>query len=803
MGFWRRSQPAQVPTALTAQMDHGEEITAEVDEEPDERRHRTAPKTQDMYAKTRPSQQMFNRRESLLTRQLHSETEHSDAELPYQPPRTLSTQSTWSNPSTASTAELTSDDGISMPSPAISPPLRATQPYTALPGHEQTLDGKVKAVGLNGAEKGTLPEKTVEATLGRKRCIMFACRGKEETKPPKAPSPTSAPAPPPAPVAVSPPKRKCAIKFACPMRAKTESKPSETTPAKRPMSPPPQRVSSALKVETASKVHRGSDSTVTHASPTSVRKSPNVITTAPTPNGTETSHPMAVRKLSNDSDEAGTEACRFHEFASSEDEPEAWIKEVGCPRSRLTINDTLKKEISIRKVCEEADEEVLEEDDDEDDGDADDVDGVERLDDGVDEEGNDEEEDESDESDAGFHSDDEEGFAASDSEGEDSDYEWWRPGGSTAATSTDHLDRLSTQHKSDEKVLSSSMNSMSSGQVSPRASKRPSYRRPRNHARSSAIPIGDRLEVRENEGLPDSTDFVCGTLDEDRPLEQAYINRKKCLEAARHKACPQDIDPTFPTSDPDMDEEDDEDLEDPEESEPEEDLMHGDMDEVHESSTLRRRPSIQRRGTTHRSPPPPARHPSPAPAKRHSRIHSPPPPTKRMSTKSPPPRNLFAHSPRRNGKSPAPRHPMTSPPNTRHSSPTGAAVSNAEPGRFAARTNVTHTSSLPRHGFLISQLGHRKGSEDGEEGSDTASAQSRELPKRGAIDIVRGLEKKRARREEKMHRRLCGKETARQKVYKVKPGKGCERMREVGLQLQEWHGHAAANNGKAEHILSL
>ena len=64
--------------------------------------------------------------------------------------------------------------------------------------------------------------------------------------------------------------------------------------------------------------------------------------------------------------------------------------------------------------------------------------------------------------------------------------------------------------------------------------------------------------------LPDSTDFVCGTLDEDRPLEQAYITRMKEREAAKHRPMPQDIDPTFPTSDPDMDEEDDEDSEDDE-----------------------------------------------------------------------------------------------------------------------------------------------------------------------------------------------------------------------------------------------
>ena len=791
MGFWKRSQTAQAPaTALRAGMEHSEEVIAEDVEEPDERRQRALPKMHDAYTKTRPSQQTFNRRESLLTRQLHSETEHSDEERTHHPPRALSTQSTWSNPSNASSAELTSDDGISMPSPAVSPPLRPAQAYNTLPVQEKPLDQKVKIVGQEES-KGAGVEKTVEATLGRKRCIMFACRGKEEVKP-KVPSPTSTPAPAP-PAAASPPKRKCAIKFACPMRSTSGNKSAETAVAKRPVSPPPppQRTSSALKVDAASKPHRGSDSTVTHASPRSVRKSPSIITTAPTPTATEAAQTLPVRKLSNDSDEAGTEACRFHEFASSEDEPEEWIKEVSCHRSRLTIDDTLKKEINIRKVCEEADEEVLEDDEDEADADEDDV--VGGIDD-EDEDGNDEdqEDEESEESDAGFHSDDEDGFAASDSEGEDSDYEWWRPGGSTAATSTDHLDRLSIQHKGDDRLVSSSLNSLSSGQVSPRSSKRLTLRRPRSHARSLAIPIG-HLEA-DNEDLPDSTDFVCGTLDEDRPMEQAYLNRKKCLEAAKHKVCPQDIDPTFPTSDPEMDEEDDEDLEDPEESEEDESLMHGNMDEVHSPSTLRRRSSPRPRATSHRSPPP-LRHPSPAPAKRHTKHHSPPPLTKRVSAKSPPPRKLFGHSPTRRAKSPAPHHRMTSPPNTRRSSPSAASQFIHQSKGVAERPDLTHTASMPRGGFLLSRMGRMHSHDDGDDGG---SYPANAVPRRGAIDIVKGLEKKRARRREKFHQKLCAKAAAKtEKTYKVKPGKGCERMREVGLQLQEYHG------GKAQHVLSL
>lgn len=158
------------------------------------------------------------------------------------------------------------------------------------------------------------------------------------------------------------------------------------------------------------------------------------------------------------------------------------MKETTCHRSRLTIDDTLKKEIDIRKVCEEVDEEALEEDEGDDEADVEEGDEAEGLDDededeDEDEEANDEDDDdEDDESDDGFHSDDEHGFAASDSEGEDSDYEWWKPGGSTAATSTEQIDRLSIMQKGDDKVVASSLNSMSSGQMSPHSARCPTYR---------------------------------------------------------------------------------------------------------------------------------------------------------------------------------------------------------------------------------------------------------------------------------------------------------------------------------------
>lgn len=842
---------------MSAGLDHSEEMIAEVDEPPDDHSYfsktvkHTSHAPSNLY--TRAQLLQATRRESLLTRQLNSENEHStEDEEQTQPPRGLSTASVWSTQSTTSTAELTSDDGRSVASPAVSPPLRPVQ--NGVPVSDKPLSKEPRIVGLDALAtqdkpKDEQPEKSLEAGLGRKRCITFACGNKGKDKPvaPPTPPPSTEEDKP-----ASPPKRKSMIKFACPARAGAENKSAEAASGRRPVSPPPpQRRTSQQTRPTSEKAHRGSDSTVTHVSPKNVR-SPS--TTAVTTKDDAT--PKLVRKLSNGSDSGG-EGTRFHEFATSDDEPEEWIQESTCWRSRLTVTDTLKKENIIRQLGEEVDEEALEEED-EDDDDLDDAADDDEDDDEEDDELNvDElEEEEEEDSDEGFHSDDEEGFAVSDSD-EDSENEWWTPAGrSTAATSMDHLDHHLTTNifKAGSAGSASSINSASSGRVSPtsKRSRNPKHK----HSKSEAVDI-QRPDLPD---LPDSTDFVCGTLDEDRPIEQAYINRIKEREAAKHKVLPQDIDPTFPTSDPEMDEEDDEDIEDPEESESDA-IMHGDMDQINgqaperrtsftprRKSSLRsppppmrnrspappRRPSPAPKRSSRRSPPPPVRagspaprRPSPAPARRSARAGSPAPakicaragspaprrpspgPSRRSNCRSPPPpvrpikrsvtapvKKLFGQSPQRI-HSQAAGTGMTSPPNTRRSSPSaiGPTVRPMGIGLGARPAPLTHTASLPRTGgFQISRM-DRLEAHDIEEESDTAG----ELPlkKRGAIDIVKGLEKKRLRRKEKMHQKACAKAAAKgEKVYKVKPGKGCERMREVGLELQRY-------KGKGEHILSV
>jgi hypothetical protein len=470
-----------------------------------------------------------------------------------------------------------------------------------------------------------------------------------------------------------------------------------------------------------------------------------------------------TRRLSVNSDLARCEAFRFHEFASSEEEVDEWLQESTCHRSRLTVEDTLKIENSLRKLGEEAEEEAIDDDEDEDDDDNNDVDDDEDEDDDLDDE--DDEDDEEDEdsekdyvSDEGFQTDDEGGFAVSDDESDaGSDFRFWTPGaglraGSTAATSIDHPEFIrpgSSRRSSDSSVCSA--NSQSAFEMP---------RRPLKGRKSR--PVNIRVASPE---LPDSTDFVCGTLDEDRPLEDEYI---ACLErrrAAKHKLTPQDIDPTFPTSDPEMDEEDDDDEDEPNHLASESDhhlMMHGPMDTHQEP-----------RGRT-------KSHAKHSPGVSPKRLRSPPPPAKRVH-RSPPPRKLFGHSPRR-APAVGERTRLRSPPPTRRGS--AQILSPRRPGlaiRFsglAERPALTTSSSLPRTPVT-------QNPPDISEDEDTCC----ELPvSRRAIDIKVGLEKKRQRRKEQQYRKAHRKNGGKDK--RPAPGKGYERMREMGLGL-------AAHKGKS------
>lgn len=770
------------PTNVASLMASEEDLLADVDEPPDlDRTPRPSTiSTHDSlttpFTKARPSP--TERKASLLTSALHSdgnsmvEEEQQSTSLR----RGMSCVSTWSNNS-ATTAELTSDGGFTSPGTRTStpsPPLPQSAFHTMVPiFNKKPFDQPVSVVRHDEDNIGPLqkPEPTksgeqgVEVTLGRKRCISFACGRKAQAQPsPESKMPTTKPEPTleapkpkracaisfacgprpqtkasaeavkPATVpvpAVEAPKRVCTISFACPSKVSTDT-PPKTNRLRfgRAASPAPmvqrQRASSKASVR-----HRDSDSTVRTMSPISIRKAPLTKD--------------RCRRLSGNSDLARTEAYRFHEFASSEEEIEDWTLESTCHRSRLTVSDTLRIENNLRQLAEEAEEEALDEDEDD------------ELDEEVDAESDDDDDDEEEEeeeeeelSDEGFQTDDEEGFAGSDDESDaGSDFNWWAPGAaySTAATSLEHLEQIRPS-------VRRSISESSDGSVDSDAGfKMPAKPLKRRKSR----PVNIRAPSPE---LPDSTDFVCGTLDEDRPLEDAYLTCLERRRAAKHKITPQDIDPTFPTSDPEMDEEDEDD--EPEVNASESDqhvMMHGQMDHLDGEHRGRAKGLTAKR--------------SPATSPRRMRS---PPPVKRVVHRSPPPRKLFGNSPRR-ARSPAPGVRLRSPPPTRRGSEIMSPhrpTLNVRFGGLAERPALTFSSSVPRTPLTLLPLEDMDGEET-----------CRENPARGAINIKVGLEKKRQRRREQLYKKTHRKGV---KEKRPAPGKGCERMREMGIGLAAYRG---------------
>ncbi|CAO2657633.1 Nn.00g037590.m01.CDS01 [Neocucurbitaria sp. VM-36] len=745
--------------AMTAE----EDAVADVDEPPEPARTpRPAPlklhhSSTTSFIKSTP---ILDRKESLLTTALKSNSNASspvDEKSDHSPLRGMSCVSTWSNNS-GTTAELTSDGGLTSPGTRTStpsPPLPSAIFHRMMPTfNKKPLELPISIVShddenidpLQKAPTSTNEEQKVEAVLGRKRCIMFACGKKEENKP------TNAPAKPTPPPTEEPPKRACTIKFACPTKISTDTNSKTTKTRSRLISPAPsaRRIPSSPKL--ASKAHRDSDSTVCNNSPVSVRKVAMVDRT---------------RRLSVNSDLARCEKYRFHEFASSEEEVEEWTQEVTCHRNRLTVEDTLKVENNLRQLGEEVEEEeALEEEDEEEDAADDDL--LDEDDNGSDAY--------SDVTDEGFQTDDEDGFAVSDDESDaGSDYNWWAPGASTAATSVEHLEQL--RLKPHRTVSESSIGSLESREGL-KISDKPSLRRPKSR------PVNIRITSPE---LPDSTDFVCGTLDEDRPAEEAYMSTLKRRRAAKQKKTPQDIDPTFPASDPELpDDEEDEVSEDENVASESDFMMHGRMDPVDGDLRGRRLGGQKKR----------------SPAQSPKRLRS-PPPAKRTVHRSPPPRKLFGNSPKRLHSPPPPMRLRSPPPTRRGSVNPLAARQRSEMsirfGGIGERPALMVSASVPRTPIAMMNPFDLE-----EEEVDPD-----EMPVRRAIDIQVGLEKKRQRRKEQLYRKQHRKGV---KEKRPAPGKGAERMREMGLAAHAHKGKTTAfgpfqipanTDQKDMHVLSV
>jgi hypothetical protein len=762
-----RNVPNTTPPAMTSE----EEVVADLDEPPEQGRTPRPATLQLHYSSTTPftkTKPRFDRQQSLLTTALQASSaatspveEHSDKS----PTRGMSTVSTWSNNS-VTTADLTSDGGFTSPvsrtsTPSPPPPsstFRAVMPLF----NKKPFDQPVSVVShedenispTQAAPTQPAGEQNVEAVLGRKRCIMFACGKKDEKKPAVV-----IPKPQPAVQLQEPPKRACTIKFACPSKV-TPDAPAQPKPRVRMVSPAPS--ARRIPLSPKPKVHRDSDSTVRNSSPVSVRKAPVVD---------------RIRRLSLNSDLARCEAYRFHEFASSEEEVDEWTQVSTCHRNRLTVSDTLKIENGLRQLGEEVEEEALaEEDDDDDDGDEvdDDDDALEEDDDNSDAL--------SDTTDEGFQTDDENGFAVSDDESDaGSDYNWWAPGASTAATSVEHLEQL--RLKTTRTVSESSVGSLES---------RKGFEFPgkSQHNRRKSRPVNIRPPSPE---LPDSTDFVCGTLDEDRPLEAAYMSTLERRRAAKHIPTPQDIDPTFPTSDPELDDDDDEEDEvsDVEKLVSESDhnlMLHGGMDHIDGDARGRRKQPLKKR----------------SPAQSPKRLRS-PPPTKRTMHRSPPPRKLLGTSPRRLHSPPPPQRMRSPPPTRRGSAVPVPARQRSEMairfGRLAARPALITSASVPRTPLA-------PGPNPLEYNEDDVGPN--EMPIRRAIDIQVGLEKKRQRRKEHLYRKQHRKPA---KEKRPAPGRGAERMREMGLAAHAHKGKTipfhpyqlplAPGDSNEMHVLSV
>ncbi|KAL9088043.1 MAG: hypothetical protein Q9165_006384 [Trypethelium subeluteriae] len=777
----------------------------------------------------------FQRRESLLTQALHfKEPDNAPVHIHPTPTRILSrvpTSSAWSNTSNTSAAELTSDDGFTSPglrTNSPSPPLPATSTYSlpSLNSKSSNHGSRPPTASVNdsisiSSETNDAPtERAVEATLGRKRCIKFACGRKE--------SPSSPP--PQEPVTEEPtrPERKSMLRFICPKRCSPprEAPVPDNTMAQRPAVQIPLPAAGSPK-GIPIRPHRDSDSTVKNDSPRTTRKNAAAL---------------ARKKYEEDSDLGHTSATRFHEFASSEEEVDDWVQESTCHRSRLTVNDTLGKENIIRQLGREAEEEeeALDEEeiiDNEPQNDEEDED--QEDDDEDDEEDDDEDEDEEEDrisdreseselepddeagnseikehvSDDGFQTDDENGFASTDEESDtNSDYHWWTPGRSTAATSTEHLEHI--RPLAHRNASSSSIGSVGSSN-SRRRSPHPNKLRRTSHSKTGPVDIENNVAP----DLPDSTDFVCGTLDEDRPLERAYMTRMEQRKAAKHKAIPQDIDPSFPTSDPEMDEEDED--EDKNEAADEGDypFFPGRL-EIHDTEGRGRSVSEWRKSSSRTSPPvskqssPPKRSTarSPPPPAKHT-VHRSPPPPKRCGARSPPPpsRRLFGQSPKRL-RSPPPTRRLRSPPPSRRNSFDKADGPTLDTShlRLAQRPQLIHTASLPHTPYQATKALATYGDDlDGASDNEIASTTTPTTRSRGAIDIVKGLEKKRQLRKEKLYQKYCSRVAAaggKDKEKRPKPGKGCERMRQLGLEAAAYRGKRAGEGTqeqKEPHMLSL
>ena len=692
-----------VPVALSHDARHSEplqmleeEVVPDVDEPPDQTLmfKRQPIRSPALFIITDPMVDAIEstKQQSLLTQGLSKEAKSTT-------PRPRSVVSSYSNDSVASTTDLTSDGGLTSPARTTtpSPPLSLTIPNLGVfPPQLQKTETVIFA-----------PQDPP-----RKRCITFAC-GKPPVKSVEVQVEKK--------VDTFQAKKPCMIKFACP------AKPTEAKGEKKKVS------------ETATAVPTSS----------SITEIPKKLTSK-----SSFSRSPAISKTKRRSD-----ALCFHEFASKHFEDDEWVHENPRRLSKITISDTLRKENEYRKLGEEAaaealeaereeDEKAMDAEDDDDDNDFDE--DLEDEDENRDDDGEDDDVDTD-----GNESDNEAGFAESDDDEveDNSDYQFWTTGVTTAATSADYLEHIRSRNRS---ASASSIDSVIPSRS--QNEKAPNPKLKKRHQRPKMRPATPEL--------PDSTDFVCGTLDEDRPLEAAYLACIAQRKLAKQGILPQDLDPTFPTSDPEQDE-----------SEKEDDKQSvgsndgtwaaGRFDDFDINNHRRGRQSKSCKQSPSVSP---KRVKSPCPQPNRNRV---------LAHTPPPTRCLFGQSPKRN-RSPATRSNPVSPPASRYPSYEDKSM---DIPQLAQRPSTTQTKSLPRtpNPFWKQHRQQRKGL------ALPSDESNWEIHSRGPIDIVQGLEDKRRRRREKFwltHYRKEAKEKEKGR-RRQPPGRGAKRMRELGLEAAD------------------
>ncbi|KAI5793144.1 hypothetical protein EDC01DRAFT_86470 [Geopyxis carbonaria] len=548
-------------------------------------------------------------------------------------------------------------DGFTSPSRANTP---SPPPPLFLSGIHSILQSPKTKSMMNGPKKVEIMGDKQDEPLGRKRCITFACSDSQPLSRRPSSDGKQATESSELPKVDISPKKTGGLTFVCAQREKkTESRPIRS----------PQKEHISFRPTVSGRIH---------IKPTEQRY-------------------------------------------DSEGMAESWTNQPIDKSRLLKVDDVLKKERDIRKLSEEVEAEVLQDEEDEDDeeaavagipaafrdNDSEVEDSDEEEDDEEDEDEDvegeddlesDEDEDEDDyDNESGNETDNEEGFAS----GDDSDDDQLFYGPHPPYVYNDLTRPLWSRSVSETSIGSPTKRGFSA----PRRIRSPT-------------PV-----------LPDSTDFVCGTLDEDKEVEQAYLSCMEQRKLSKHKPTPQDIDPSFPTSDP-------EDSDDEPRQKKTGPSRTGSSSEEGRTGRRRSETAIKIGGSP------------------RGRVHSPAPVRRAVTSR---------------GASPAPRRGRAASP---------APIRKNRSAQFNTGGPVVRTRSLPR----TAACARRSGKTSRIHSAATSPQKTATRPmviRRGAMDIVKGLEKKRERRRARLAR---GKDKA-PKGDSWRSGEGVEKMRQLGLEI--------------------